>query len=98
MDCTEKLFVVERFDKERGCSEFHRGLFRTRIFPPCHNDDACPRRQLRQLGLHFQASYFLHPNVEDDEWDGVCFYVGEKTLRAAERADAQSVGREQATD
>ena len=87
MDCAEELVVIERFGKERGRSEFHRGLFRAGISPPRHDDDTCPRRQLRKLGLQFQSRHFLHPDVEDDERDRMRLDVCEKTLRVIERAD-----------
>ena len=52
---------------------------------------ACPRRQLAQLLLHFNAILYWHREVEDYQCDGVLSGVIKEHFWAVERLRIQSV-------
>ena len=52
-----------------------RSLLDPRIFAARHDDDACSRRKLGQLGLHLKTGHPFHPDVNHGDRHILLFNV-----------------------
>jgi len=98
VDCFQKLIAVKRLDKESKSAALHHSGLSCMIFVSSNENHPSSRRSGTQMGEKLHSSHFVHPDIQNDQWNRICRHVFEKSFRLAESTHPKPIRLKQTTD